>query len=101
MIFPAKGTSMNYVQLGMDFDGGKTLYLRVPTVWDYLDQQWIGFIKTPKTQRLIAAKGEDSLKMHESFNGAIKALLGDSESRDEVYSMFKPLSYWRKIGIHD
>lgn len=93
--------SNSYMELCLHVNEGPNLYLRVPTVWDHHNQQWIGFVKTPKTQRLITGEGEDSFKLQNSFNGAIKVLFDDPDMCDEVFSMFKPLSYWDEMNVAD
>ncbi len=55
----------SYMELCLHVDGGQNLYLRIPTVWDDINKQWIGFIKTPKSQRLIHAEGKGQLRAPE------------------------------------
>lgn len=91
--------SGSYMELCIHVDGGQNLYLRVPTVWDDIKKGWIGFIKTPKTQKLISALGRDSFELQNAFNAEIAPILnkGD-ELAKEVFSMFQPLSYWEEMN---
>lgn len=91
--------SNSYMELCIHVDGGQNLYLRVPTVWDDRKKLWIGFIKTPKTQRLIHGEGKDSFSLQNSFNAAICKILEESSDPDEVFSMFQPLSYWDEMSV--
>lgn len=90
--------SNSYMELCFHVDGGQNIYLRVPTVWDDRKKMWIGFIKTPKTQKLIYGQGKDSFDLQNSFNSSIANFFeqGDAMS-DEVFSMFQPLSYWEEM----
>ncbi len=101
MIKPAP-VSKSYMELCFHVDGGKNIYLRVPTVWDDRRKLWIGFVKTPKTQRLIHGEGKDSFELTNSFNKSIADVLekGDSLS-DEVFALFQPLSYWDEMYASD
>lgn len=93
--------SKSYLQMCLHLDGKPNLYLRVPTIWDHLNMQWIAYVKTPKTRGLIIGKGEDSLELEQSFNEALKGFLEDSKYSDEIYSMFQPLSYWEEMSATD
>ena len=85
----------SYLELCFQQDGDQNLYLRVPTVWDDNRKVWIGFVKTPKTQRLILGEGKDSLELQNSFNKALTDLCDDNDELiSEVFDLFKPLSYW-------
>lgn len=90
--------SNSYMELCIHVDGGQNLYLRVPTVWDDIKKRWIGFVKTPKTQKLISATGKDSFELQNAFNAALAAILNNgNELRDEVFNLFQPLSYWEEM----
>jgi len=90
--------SSSYMELCFHVDGGQNLYLRVPTVWDDRRKLWIGFVKTPKTQRLIHGEGKDSHELQNSFNKAIATIWEKGEDlADEVFSLFQPLSYWDEM----
>lgn len=92
--------SKSYMELCFHIDGSQNLYLRIPTLWDDTRKFFMGFIKTPKTQRLIHAEGKDSFQLQNSFNMAIMtALQKQDEFSDEVFSMFQPLSYWDEMNV--
>ena len=94
---PAK-ISDSYMELCMHLDGEANVYLRVPTVWDDIEKTWIGFIKTPKTQKLIHASGKNSFDLQNSFNHALnECFKAGGELAEECFSMFKPLSYWNEM----
>ena len=90
--------SKSYMELCFHVDGGQNLYLRVPTVWNDIHKTWIGFVKTPKLQKLIHGEGKDSFELQNSFNKSLNEILqkGDSLSED-AFSLFKPLSYWDEM----
>ena len=97
MTKPAK-ISKSYMELCFHQDGGINLYLRVPTVWDDMQKKWIGFVKTPKTLKLIHANGKDSFDLQNNFNRAIVEVCQSDETLlEEVFSMFQPLSYWDEM----
>lgn len=88
---------MSYMELCLHLDKEKPLYLRVPTVWDEVKKQWIGYCKTPKTFRLIHGEGKDSFTLQNSFNVAMSNLIHESEEMgEEIFSMFHPRSYWEE-----
>jgi len=89
------GTESNsYMQLCMHLEGKSPVYLRVPTLWDAVNDQWIGFIQTPESRKIISAKGKDSFELQNDFNVAISKFLKDKEMVEEVFAMFKPMEYW-------
>lgn len=98
MIKPAPA-SCSYMELCFHIDGEENLYLRVPTIWDDVHKIWRGFIKTPTTKKLIHSEGKDSFELQNSFNRALAPILekGDALS-EEVFSMFKPFSYWEEMS---
>lgn len=86
----------SYMSLCFHVDGGEDLYLRVPTVWDDIKKQWIGFIKLSKSQRLIHGEGKNSFDLQNAFNKAIVDISEESpELSDEIFSMFMPAWYWQ------
>ena len=56
--------SNSYMELCLHVDGEQNLYLRVPTVWDDIKKQWIGFVKTPKTQKMTAPRSRQVFMKH-------------------------------------
>ncbi len=90
--------SKSYLQMCLHLDGKPNLYLRVPTIWDHLNMQWIAYVKTPKTLRLITGEGEDSLDLEQSFSEALKGFMENPKYSDEIYSMFQPMSYWEEMN---
>lgn len=88
-----KNTS--YMEVRLCLDGKEDLYLRVPKVWDAVDKSWIGFIKTPKTQKLISAKGKNYSDLQNSFNIEISKMTREIEElTEEIIGMFMPAWYW-------
>jgi hypothetical protein len=87
----------SYMELCLHVDGGENLYLRVPTVWNAVDKTWIGFIKTPKTQRLIHAEGKTSFDLQNSFNIEVSKVFKEGgQLAEEIFAMFMPAFYWEK-----
>ncbi len=92
--------SKSYMELCFHVDGGHNLYLRVPTVWDDKRKLWIGFVKTPKLQRLIHGEGKDSFDLQNSFNAAVSAFFEKGgELAEDAFSLFQPLSYWDEMNV--
>jgi hypothetical protein len=88
----------SYMELCFHVDGGQNLYLRVPTVWDDIEKRWIGFVKTPKTQKLIHGEGRDSFELQNSFNTVLSFILEkNDEVSEEVFALFQQLSYWEEM----
>ena len=93
-----KSCSESYIELCFHVDGGKNLFLRVPTVWDDIQKIWRGFIKTPKTQKLIHVEGKNSCDLQNAFTKKISEILNKEDYlADEVFNMFQPLSYWDEM----
>ena len=87
----------DYMELCLHLDGQENVYLRIPTVWDDIEKQWIGFIKTPITQRLISGNGKTSFELQNSFNHSINKYFQEGgEIAKEVFEMFMPAFYWDK-----
>ncbi len=85
----------SYMELCIHLDGKENVYLRVPTVWDAVKNQWIGFIKTPITQKLISASGKTSRELENAFNIEISKAMHESEElAEEIFGMFMPAFYW-------
>lgn len=85
----------NYMELCIHLDGKENVYLRIPTVWDDIKKQWIGFIKTPKTQRLISGQGKTSFDLQNSFNHNMNKLFEEGgDIAKEIFDMFMPAFYW-------
>lgn len=82
----------SYMQIGLRLDGKKDLFLKVPTVWNKADNEWIGFVKTPISNKLIYGHGKDSRTLETSFNDSLQKTMQDPKYFKEVWSMFKPLS---------
>ena len=81
--------SPSYMKLGLHLEGEGYKELRVPTFWDATEKQWIGAVKTPKTNHLITATGKDSLELQNSFNIELKKAFDDKKYADEVFGMFE------------
>lgn len=86
----------SYMELCLHLEGRGDLYLRVPTVWDAVKNQWIGFVKTPKTQKLITGTGKDSFDLQNNFNIAFSEFLQNPETAEEGLSMFNAKEFWEK-----
>ena len=86
--------SPSYLEMTLHLDGEESLILRVPTFWDDINKQWIGAIKTPKTNKLLAASGKDSFELQNNFTKIFSEYFNDPEMSDEILSMFKPLYIW-------
>jgi|HubBroStandDraft_4_1064222.scaffolds.fasta_scaffold32474_5 hypothetical protein len=85
----------SYMELCLHIDGKENVYLRVPTVWDPIKKQWIGFIKTPITNRLIHGEGSTNFELENSFNVCMSKLMQESdELHREIFEMFMPTFYW-------
>ena len=89
-------TSPSYMEMRIDRDQGDPIFLRIPTFWYAVKNQWIGAIKTPKTKKLITASGKDSFELQNNFNIEMSKLF-HSECCEEILSMFKPMCYWKEI----
>lgn len=87
-------TTNSYIEMKMHSEGKDPLVLRVPTFWDSVELQWIGFIQTPVTKKIITGKGVDSFDLQNDFNTNISKLLHSEETSAEVVSMFKPEKDW-------
>jgi len=88
----------SYMELCMHLDGKEDIYLRIPTVWDDIKKQWIGFVKTPETKRLILGEGKTSFELQNSFNHCLSELMQESEALGkEIFEMFMPSFYYEQI----
>lgn len=87
--------SPSYMSMRLDLDGKEAVYLRIPTFWDAVNNQWICALKTPKTKKIIKASGKDSFDLQNNFNVEFSKAF-HSELSDELFEMFKPLSYWEE-----
>lgn len=83
-----------YLNLCFHVHQGENIYLRVPTVWDPITNEWRGFIKTPKTNYLIHATGADSAELERNFIKEMGKIFDpdgdDTALATEVFEMFKP-----------
>ena len=82
----------SYMQFCLYLEGRGNLYLRAPTYWDAVNKQWIGFIKSPKTLKIIKATGKNSFELQNNFNISLGEFMQNNP--DEGLSMFKALEYW-------
>lgn len=86
-----------YLEMCYHVDGGENLYLRIPTVWDDVNKEWMGFIKTPITNKLISGHGKTSFELQNSINKSFADIALESEEvQKEVLDMFMPAFYWEK-----
>lgn len=83
-----------YLELVFKVHKSNDLFLRIPTVWDPITNEWRGFIKTPKTQHLIHAAGKDVVELEQNFLREITQVFTSSDDdialATEVFDMFKP-----------
>lgn len=82
-----------YLELCFHVHEGENLFLRIPTVWDPVTNEWRGFIKTPKTQHLIHAKGKDCAELEHNFIKIMHEIFSsddDTALAYEVFGMFAP-----------
>lgn len=87
----------SYMELCFHLDGKENVYLRIPTVWDEIGKQWIGFIKTPTSQRLISGKGKNSFDLQNNFNEEVSKIFSEGgKDAKELFEMFMPAFYWEK-----
>jgi hypothetical protein len=84
--------SNSYMQLCLYEATKGDIYLMIPTFWDEIHKNCLGFVKTPDTGRLIHASGKDSKELENNFN--IQLHKSFEEIPAETFSMFKPLEYW-------
>jgi hypothetical protein len=62
-----------------------------------VEKQWIGFIKTPITNKLISATGKNSFELQNNFNNNVSKMMQASEEMgQEIFSMFMPSFYWEE-----
>jgi hypothetical protein len=72
------------------------LYLKVPTYYDKNKKQYMGIIHLPKAKKMIYGIGKDSSDLENDFNTNLSNAFQESYA-DEVFSLFKPLSYWQEM----
>lgn len=89
-----KKTDESYMKMSLYAEGKGVVYLFIPTLWDAVNNQWIGFVQSPDTKKIISAAGKDSLELQNNFNISLSQAL--HEMPEEILSMFKPLEYWEK-----
>ena len=87
-----KKETSSYMQLCLYQEGKGKIYLMVPTFWDAVKKEWMGFVKTPLNGKLLSAHGKDSCELENNFNVVLHQSF--EENPDETLSMFKPLEYW-------
>ena len=89
----------SYMQLCLNLDGSVPLYLKVPTFFDNTKKEWMGFVRLPKSSKLIYGRGKSSKELEQNFNDNIRESF-ESENSQEVFDLFKPLSYWEEMEQH-
>lgn len=82
----------SYMQLCLYTEEKGNIYLMVPTFWNSVKKNWMGFVKTPETGKIIHAEGKDSQELQNNFNVVLHKSF--EEIPEETFSMFKPLEYW-------
>ena len=85
----------SYMQLTLHMDSGPK-YLMVPTYYDESKNEWCGFVRLTKAQKLIYGRGKDSYALEQDFNRALRAAF-EGEHGAEAFELFKPLSYWDEM----
>lgn len=95
-----KSDTNSYMQLCLNLDGQDPLYLFVPTYHDAARDEWTGFVKLPKSKKMIWGHGKDSKELEQSFNDCLrKSFEGERDQVEEVFQLFKPLSYWDEMKV--
>lgn len=89
---------MSYMELKLHLDGKNPLYLRVPTLWDDTEKQWIGFIQLPKSKKIISGNGKTDFDLQNSFNVSMNQVF-NSELADEAFNEFKALEFWERGDV--
>lgn len=97
MNFKENSISEEYLELRIDKKGEDSIFLRIPKIWNDALQEWTVSIHTPKTNLLITANRKDSDRLKDSFRRMFLILFDTALYREEILSMFKPLSYWKEI----
>lgn len=82
------------MQFCFHIDGGKDLYLRVPTNWDPIKGQWMGFFKLPESKKIVSAVGKTSQELQNNFILACHEVEEKGQMNREIFNMLKPLEYW-------
>ena len=88
--------SPSYMEMRIDLDGEEPLFLRIPTFWDDMNEQWIYALRLPTSKKLATGSGKDSLELQNACNKEIHSLF-QSEYGDELFKMFKPSCYWKEL----
>jgi hypothetical protein len=88
-----------YMNLGLHLEGRDPVFLRVPTRWDAVELQWLGFVQLPVSKKIIHATGQSSFDLENNFNMEISKVLQDSPHSEEVFSLFKSNEEWEKEEI--
>jgi hypothetical protein len=83
-------SNKSYMNLGLHLEGQEPVFLRVPTLWDSVELQWIGFVQLPISKHIISAKGQSSFELEGNFNIEISKAFKDEKYVDELFSLFKP-----------
>jgi len=87
----------SYMQMCLHINKEEKKYLRIPTVWDNIEKQWIGFIQTPISNTLISGKGKDTFELQNDFNKSMNDIFSkNDEVSKELYEMFMPDWFWDK-----
>jgi len=86
----------SYMQLCLNLDGFVPLYLKVPTFFDSTKKEWMGFVKLPKSLKMIYGRGKSSNELEQNFNDNLREAFSGENSK-EVFELFKPLSYWQEM----
>ncbi len=82
----------SYMQMCLYQEGKGNIYLIIPTFWNEINKDWMGFVKTPISGKIISASGKDSGELQNNFNVEMHKFF--NEFGEEALSMFKPLEYW-------
>lgn len=90
-----KADTNSYMQLSLHLDE-ETLYLFVPTYFDATRGEWMGFVHLREAKKMIQGIGKNSKELEQSFNDKLREHFEGPHSK-EVFSLFKPLSYWEEM----
>lgn len=84
------------MEMRLDLDGRQSaVFLRVPTLWDPVNEQWLCALKLP-SGKLLMASGADSKELSENFNKVAQECFSAEANAEEFFAMFKPLEYWER-----
>ena len=70
-------------------EGGKTLVLKIPAVWDERGQTWIGAIKLPKSKKVLHICGANSYELQLNFAWMVSKVVEEETLKKELWSLLE------------